>query len=153
TLTAPVLSGTVTGTYTLAGTPTFPATVVSTTGTQTLTNKTLTTPAISGAPSFTAPVSTKEALGIYAGTVTSSGTVVALPTGWSSSRTGTGQYTVTHNLGAASYVVVATVEYTITDGGERIITVQRSTNSFTLGVYGGDGNFRDHAFSFIVYDY
>ncbi|MGE0289695.1 MAG: hypothetical protein AB7I42_25605, partial [Bradyrhizobium sp.] len=36
TLTAPVLSGTVTGTYTLAGTPTFPATVVSTTGTQTL---------------------------------------------------------------------------------------------------------------------
>ncbi len=41
TLTAPTLSGTVAGTYTLAGTPTFPATVVSTTGTQTLTNKDL----------------------------------------------------------------------------------------------------------------
>ncbi len=46
TLTAPVLSGTVTGTYTIGGTPTFPSTVVSTTGTQTLTNKTLTTPKI-----------------------------------------------------------------------------------------------------------
>jgi hypothetical protein len=41
TLTAPALSGTMTGTYTLGGSPTFPATVVSTTGTQTLTNKTI----------------------------------------------------------------------------------------------------------------
>ena len=37
TLTAPVLSGTVTGTYTLGGTPTFPSTVVSTTGAQAVT--------------------------------------------------------------------------------------------------------------------
>jgi len=42
TLTAPVLGGTITGTYTLGGTPTFPSTVVSTTGTQTLTDKRLT---------------------------------------------------------------------------------------------------------------
>ncbi len=48
TITAPVLSGTVTGTYTLGGTPTFPSTVVTTTGTQTLTNKTLTAPTLSG---------------------------------------------------------------------------------------------------------
>lgn len=41
TLTAPVLSGTVTGTYTLGGTPTFPSTVVTTTGAQAVTNKTL----------------------------------------------------------------------------------------------------------------
>ena len=46
TLTAPVLSGTITGTYTLGGTPTFPSTVVTTTGTQTLTNKTLTSPTL-----------------------------------------------------------------------------------------------------------
>lgn len=46
TLTAPVLSGTITGTYTIGGTPTFPSTVVTTTGTQTLTNKTLTSPQI-----------------------------------------------------------------------------------------------------------
>lgn len=48
TLTSPTLSGTVAGTYTLGGTPTFPSTVVSTTGTQTLTNKTLTSPDING---------------------------------------------------------------------------------------------------------
>lgn len=45
----PVLSGTVTGTYTLGGTPTFPAAVVTLTGSQTLTNKTLTSPTINTA--------------------------------------------------------------------------------------------------------
>ena len=46
TLTAPVMNGNITGTYTLAGTytlggtPTFPSDIVTTTGTQTLTNKT-----------------------------------------------------------------------------------------------------------------
>ena len=48
-ISAPVLSGTVTGTYTLGGTPTFPATIVTTTGSQTLTNKTLTSPTINSA--------------------------------------------------------------------------------------------------------
>lgn len=42
----PVLSGTITGTYTLGGTPTFPSAVVTLTGSQTLTNKTLTSPTI-----------------------------------------------------------------------------------------------------------
>lgn len=45
----PVLSGTVTGTYTLGGTPTFPSSVVTLTGSQTLTNKTLTSPTINSA--------------------------------------------------------------------------------------------------------
>lgn len=49
TLTAPVLGGTITGTYTIGGTPTFPSSVVTLTGSQTLTNKTITTPAISDA--------------------------------------------------------------------------------------------------------
>ncbi len=47
-ISAPVLSGTVTGTYTIGGTPTFPAAVVTLTGTQVLTNKTLTSPTING---------------------------------------------------------------------------------------------------------
>jgi hypothetical protein len=47
-LSSPVLSGTLSGTYTLGGSPTFPATVVLTTATQTLTGKTLTAPTISG---------------------------------------------------------------------------------------------------------
>lgn len=66
TLTAPVLSGTVTGTYTLGGTPTFPSTVVTTTGTQALTNKTLTSPTITnptitGTPFIQRSVSTPSA--------------------------------------------------------------------------------------------
>jgi fibronectin-binding autotransporter adhesin len=46
TISSPVLSGTITGTYTLGGTPTFPASVVTLTGSQTLTNKVLTSPTI-----------------------------------------------------------------------------------------------------------
>lgn len=49
TISSPVLSGTITGTYTLGGTPTFPAAVVTLTGSQTLTNKTLTSPTINTA--------------------------------------------------------------------------------------------------------
>lgn len=48
-ISSPVLSGTVTGTYTLAGTPTFPSSVVTLTGSQTLTNKVLTSPTINTA--------------------------------------------------------------------------------------------------------
>lgn len=51
---SPVLSGTVTGTYTLGGTPTFPSAVVTLTGNQTLTNKVLTSPTIN-APTITNP--------------------------------------------------------------------------------------------------
>lgn len=49
TVSSPVLSGTVTGTYTLGGTPTFPSAVATLTGSQTLTNKTLTSPTINTA--------------------------------------------------------------------------------------------------------
>jgi len=48
-ISSPVLSGTLTGTYTIAGTPTFPAAVVTLTGSQTLTNKVLTSPTINTA--------------------------------------------------------------------------------------------------------
>lgn len=43
---SPVLSGTITGTYTIGGTVTFPSQVVLLTGSQTLTGKTLTSPVI-----------------------------------------------------------------------------------------------------------
>lgn len=45
-ISSPVLSGTISGTYTLGGTPTFPSSVVTLTGSQTLTNKILTSPTI-----------------------------------------------------------------------------------------------------------
>lgn len=66
TLTAPTLSGTVAGTYTLGGTPTFPASVVLTTGAQTLASKTLTAPiisSISNTGTLTLPTSTDTLVG------------------------------------------------------------------------------------------
>lgn len=48
-ISSPVLSGTLTGTYTIGGTPTFPSSVVTLTGSQTLTNKVLTSPTINTA--------------------------------------------------------------------------------------------------------
>lgn len=57
----PVLSGTITGTYTLGGTPTFPAAVVTLTGSQTLTNKTLTSPTINS-PTITNPTLTVDTI-------------------------------------------------------------------------------------------
>jgi hypothetical protein len=66
TLTAPVLGGSITGTYTLAGTPTFPSTVVLTTGAQTLASKTLTAPiisTISNTGTLTLPTSTDTLVG------------------------------------------------------------------------------------------
>lgn len=47
-ISSPVFSGTMTGTYTIGGTPTFPSSVATLTGVQTLTNKTLTSPIITG---------------------------------------------------------------------------------------------------------
>lgn len=49
TISSPTLSGTLSGTYTIGGTPTFPSSVVTLTGSQTLTNKVLTSPTINTA--------------------------------------------------------------------------------------------------------
>jgi hypothetical protein len=61
TISSSVLSGTITGTYTLGGTPTFPASVVTLTGSQTLTNKVLTSPTISS-PTITNASITADAI-------------------------------------------------------------------------------------------
>lgn len=88
TISSPTLSGTLSGTYTIGGTPTFPASVVTLTGSQTLTNKVLTSPTIS-APTITNASITADAITgftsanngtIYGIAVTSStvqGTVIA----------------------------------------------------------------------------
>jgi hypothetical protein len=58
---SPVLGGTVSGTYTLGGTPTLHASIVSLTGVQTLTNKTLTAPTINNA-TISNPTLTADAI-------------------------------------------------------------------------------------------
>lgn len=76
TLTSAIFNGTITGTYTLAGTPTFPATVVTTTGTQTLTNKTLTSATLT-APTLTNASITADAITGF--TTANSGTIYGVP--------------------------------------------------------------------------
>lgn len=66
TVSDPVLSGTVTGTYTLGGTPTFPSAVVTLTGSQTLTNKVLTSPTINTA-TIANPTLTTDTISEYTG--------------------------------------------------------------------------------------
>lgn len=73
---SPVLGGTITGTYTFAGTPTFPATIVTTTGTQTLSNKTLTSPIIT-APTITNASLTADAISGF--TTANTGTIYGVP--------------------------------------------------------------------------
>ena len=74
-ISAPVLSGTVTGTYTLGGTPTFPASVVTLTGSQTLTNKILTSPTINSPTITNATISTDTVTGFSVSTNVTVGNV------------------------------------------------------------------------------
>lgn len=66
TINAATLSGTIAGTYTLGGTPTFPATVVTTTASQTLTNKVLTSPVVNTA-TIANPTLTVDSIAEYTG--------------------------------------------------------------------------------------
>jgi hypothetical protein len=80
TLTSPTingatLSGTLSGTYTIGGTPTFPSSVVTLTGTQALTNKTLTSPTINS-PTITNASITADAITGY--TTSNSGTIYGM---------------------------------------------------------------------------
>lgn len=110
---SPVLGGTITGTYTFAGTPTFPATIVTTTGTQTLTNKTLTSPTIN-APTITQASITADAISGF--TTSNSGTIYGIPvTGGTMSGANLTNSTVTPsklNTGAVTSTIVATGENT-----------------------------------------
>jgi len=80
TINGATLSGTLSGTYTIGGTPTFPASVTQNTTVQTLTNKTLTSPTINSPSITNATISTDTITGY---TVSNTGTIygVSVATG------------------------------------------------------------------------
>jgi hypothetical protein len=86
---------------------------------------------------------------IYSGRVAAAGTAIKLPSGWSSTKTATGKYTITHNLGTTNYTIVAIAN-------NRFATWEAiATNTFTIYIYGhdnvsGDMLFQDAAFHFIL---
>ena len=80
TLTSPTingatLSGTLSGTYTIGGTPTFPSSVTQNSATQTLTNKTLTSPTINSPTISNATISADAITGY---TVSNTGTIYGI---------------------------------------------------------------------------
>ncbi len=83
----------------------------------------------------------------YSGFVNADGTAGSLPMGWSSTKTGTGAYTVTHNLNLSDYAVV------MTGGGSQIgifATATRGANSFTCVTDNNLVAATDCAFNFIL---
>lgn len=100
TLTSPTingatLSGTLSGTYTIGGTPTFPSSVTQNTVSQTLTNKTLTSPTINS-PTITNATISADTLTGY--TVSNTGTIYGIP--------------VTTGTISASYLTASTITNT-----------------------------------------
>ena len=85
---------------------------------------------------------------VYFGVVASDGSAINLPSGWTSSRTGTGDFVVTHNLAASSngYGVVANPS---TDFG---ITKNANigANSFEILFVDHNGNLLSTGFVFIL---
>lgn len=75
TVSNPTYSGTLSGTYTIGGTPTFPSGITQNTATQTLTNKTLTSPTINS-PTITNATISADTLSGY--TTSNAGTVYGI---------------------------------------------------------------------------
>lgn len=149
TLSSPVFSGTITGTYTLAGTPTFPSSVVTLTGSQTLTNKTLTSPTIN-TPTITNASITQDAVTGF--TSANSGTVYGIPitasklpgTSITNSTVGPNQLatgaastlvTTTETTTSTSYTALATPgpAVTVTIGANGLALVTFQTGLFNSG--------------------
>lgn len=133
TLTAPVLSGTVTGTYTLGGTPTITAPALSGTVTGTYT--------LGGTPTISAPVLSGTVTGTYTlgGTPTIPGALIA-GTGvtqnpWAAST----QTTAAHGLGAYPALIIAYVECLTAEGnysiGDRVFMPADSGSARGFSTY------------------
>ena len=115
TISSPVLSGTITGTYTIGGTPTFPASVVTLTGSQTLTNKILTSPTINSPTITNATISTDTITGYSVSTnVTVGG--VTLQNGAVGGTTGTFSGAVSGTTGTFSSLLTASNGFTLSGG-------------------------------------
>lgn len=87
---------------------------------------------------------------IFSGSVSGNGNSVNLPTGWTVAHNSDGDYTVTHNLGYATYNLVLT-----TNGDYGMIKINGKGNT-TFGVRNldpGGAFLLDTAFDFILIKY
>lgn len=87
---------------------------------------------------------------IYFGSIPTSGAATSLPTGWSFSRTSTGVYDVTHNLGTTSLFCLTSVSASSTSSVE-VENLSSSVLRFRL--YNNPGSPTNFAMSFCVIRY
>lgn len=86
--------------------------------------------------------------GGYAGFVNADGTAGNLPSAWTSSKTGTGQYIVTHNLGTTNYSAVASAS--ALSGFGALDSVNANDVHFKFLSAAGGGTLSDTVFYFII---
>lgn len=89
----------------------------------------------------------KFGAGTRSGSIPATGTGATLPRGWSVTKTGTGTYQVTHNLGTTAYRVAAVS----VDGNPNLVQrVFKGTNSFTIVTTNASGTPADCATDFTI---
>jgi hypothetical protein len=127
-ITDPVINGTVTGTYTLSGTITFPSSVVTITGIQTLTNKTLTSPTINS-PTINNATITADAVNGY--TSANNGTIYGVSV---ASAKINGSSLVNLSVGSAQITGGAVTNSKIASGA---VTYDKLSNPYAFAAYMG----------------
>lgn len=83
------------------------------------------------------------------GHVNADGTSTILPTGWTSSKTATGTYLITHNLNSTAYGVVATPLFA-SDSRMTAVVLYQNANDFTINTIFTVSTDTDNPFFFIV---
>jgi hypothetical protein len=83
--------------------------------------------------------------GAYGGNVKSDGTERSLPTGWTSSKTSTGTYEITHNLGVDNAATVSARNLDLLQ-----ISVVPNSNTLTVLIQDDNGSYIDKDFSFVL---
>jgi len=82
----------------------------------------------------------------FHGRVNNAGTAIRLPSGWSSAKTATGTYVITHNLGTANYTIATSTNY----GGDIVIAGGNTTQLQIFTSQSTTGAAVDAGFNFTV---
>lgn len=84
----------------------------------------------------------------YIGFVGYDGSVILLPTGWSITHVGAGEYTITHNLNTQLYAVVVTAQQST----NAVVTaiVEERINDFDVSMINHVPALEDSSFTFIL---
>lgn len=86
---------------------------------------------------------------VFSGHIAAAGTAVSIPTGWSVSKTATGNYLITHNLKTNDYAVAATPVYT-SDRRLTAVLLTKTSTSFKVNTILTGTTDSDEQFTFIV---